>query len=385
MGGSPELAAVPEVPAQLPDTSSILRATIAGLNIPGNEKVAQLYGQGMMAEQTREDTQTFNKEQAAARMAQERELRLATLTQQKAIADQQAANTAASTEQRAEAAREAARLREMMIESQNEGRRLTAAVAAANRGSGGGSGGDDAAAAGKGTMTVRDETGRLTTVTKADAVRRGLVEVKNDAQLPPQEIQKREALFPKAKQAVQTVNANMDTLAQDLETLANHPGLSGITGIVFGRTPGITPQAREAEALYNKIVARGGFSELQAMRAASPTGGALGNVSNQEGTQLKQSFAEIGREQATPSVQAALKRAAENARLFKQRAQEAYDDTYEYRNSMNPSRTAPPGRPGAPAPTAPAMSPQDAQALEWANSNPSDPRAAAIRQRLGAR
>lgn len=34
-------------------------------------------------------------------------------------------------------------------------------------------------------------------------------------------------------------------------------------------------------------------------------------------------------------------------------------------------------------PAAPAMSPVDQQALQWANSNPADPRAAAIKQRLG--
>jgi hypothetical protein len=151
--------------------------------------------------------------------------------------------------------------------------------------------------------------------------------------LTPKERQKREALFPKAKQAVAAVETTMGDLVADLENLAAHPGLSGITGVVYGRTPSVTPQAREAQALYDKIVARGGFSELQNMRAASPTGGALGNVSNQEGAQLKQAFAEIGREQATESVKKALLRAAENAKLVRQRAREAFEDTYEYRQS----------------------------------------------------
>jgi hypothetical protein len=238
---------------------------------------------------------------------------------------------------------------------------------------GGGSGGGGAGEAGKGTMTVRDETGKLTTVTRADAVRRGLVEVKNDAQMTPQEIQKREALFPKARQAVQTVEASMDALDADLTTLANHTGLNGITGVIYGRTPSLTVAAREAQALYDKIVARGGFQELQNMRAASPTGGALGNVSNQEGQQLKQAFAEIGREQATDSVKRALLRAAENARTVKQRAREAYDDTYSY-------KLAAPDAGGTPT-----LSGQDKQALDWANANPKDPRAAAIKQRLGVK
>jgi hypothetical protein len=44
---------------------------------------------------------------------------------------------------------------------------------------------------------------------------------------------------------------------------------------------------------------------------------------------------------------------------------------------------APPPAGGAPAAPAAARSPQDAQALEWANKNPGDPRAVAIKQRLG--
>jgi hypothetical protein len=306
--------------------------------------------------------------------------RLLTLRDPRATAAVNALQAQINAEQnRVKAVRDDERMRnrdDQAAADRAEARNLRLELAAGRRaGSGEGGGAGDA---GKGTLTVRDESGKLTTVTKADAVRRGLVEVKSDDQMTPQEIQKREALYPKAKQAVQTVEATMDTLDKDLTTLANHPGLSGITGLVYGRTPGLTPQAREAEALYNKIVARGGFSELQAMRAASPTGGALGNVSNTEGQQLKQAFAEIGREQATGSVKAALLWAAESARQTKQRAREAYDDTYSYKTGQQPAAPAAP-----PAP--PTMSDQDKQALAWANANSKDPRAAAIKQRLGVK
>jgi hypothetical protein len=178
---------------------------------------------------------------------------------------------------------------------------------------------------------VDPTTGQVKYVPREQAV--GMTPPQFMESLTPKERQKREALFPKAKQAVATVETTMGDLVADLENLAAHPGLTGITGVVYGRTPSVTPQAREAQALYDKIVARGGFSELQNMRAASPTGGALGNVSNVEGAQLKQAFAEIGREQATESVKKALLRAAENAKLVRQRAREAFEDTYEYRQS----------------------------------------------------
>jgi hypothetical protein len=193
---------------------------------------------------------------------------------------------------------------------------------------------------------VDPATGQVKYVPREQAV--GMTPPQFMEGLTPKERQKREALFPKAKQAVATVETTMGDLVADLENLAAHPGLSGITGVVYGRTPSVTPQAREAQALYDKIVARGGFSELQNMRAASPTGGALGNVSNQEGAQLKQAFAEIGREQATESVKKALLRAAENAKLVRQRAREAFEDTYEYRQGGGQAPA--PGGGGFPAP-----------------------------------
>jgi len=150
-------------------------------------------------------------------------------------------------------------------------------------------------------------------------------------QLSAKEKQAREAKYPQATAAIKTFETKSESLAKDLEKLANHRGLSGISGMLYGRTPGVTRDARAALELYNSIIARGGFAELQAMRASSPTGGALGNVSNQEGQYLRDAFAAIGRVQDTQDLAKALKEAAESVRGAKQRTREAYDMTYEYR------------------------------------------------------
>ncbi len=150
-------------------------------------------------------------------------------------------------------------------------------------------------------------------------------------QLSAKEKQAREAKYPQATSAIKTFETKSESLAKDLEKLANHPGLSGISGLVYGRTPGVTRDARAALELYNSIIARGGFAELQAMRASSPTGGALGNVSNQEGQYLRDAFAAIGRVQDKEDLAKALKDAAESVRGAKQRTREAYDMTYEYK------------------------------------------------------
>jgi len=149
--------------------------------------------------------------------------------------------------------------------------------------------------------------------------------------LAPKELQAREAKYPAATTAVKTVESKADKLIADIETLKNHPGLASITGTVYGRTPSVTSEGRAAQALYDSIVARGGFQELSAMRAASPTGGALGNVSNQEGQQLKDAFGTLSRTQDANDLRMQLGRVAEDVRGAKTRIREAYDMTYDYK------------------------------------------------------
>ncbi len=165
------------------------------------------------------------------------------------------------------------------------------------------------------------------------------------ADLTPKDRQTREAKYPQATLAVKTFESKADKLAKDLETLANHPGLGGMSGPINGRTGTVLGPSTEALALYDSIVARGGFDELAAMRNASPTGGALGNVSNQEGQYLRDAFAAINRTQKPDSLAKALRAAAENVRAGKGRVREAYDATYEYREGKSSGGAAalPPG------------------------------------------
>jgi hypothetical protein len=167
--------------------------------------------------------------------------------------------------------------------------------------------------------------------------------------LSPKEIQLRESKFPQATQAVNTFEAKTTELEKDLLALKNHPGLPSITGIAAGRAPGLTSQGRAAEALYDKITARGGFKELQDMRAASPTGGALGNVSNQEGAQLRAAFAAIDRKQDAADVKKAIDTALADLKASKGRVREAYDMTYDYKGGggATPPPPPPPPAPGA--------------------------------------
>lgn len=214
---------------------------------------------------------------------------------------------------------------------------------------------------------------------RVDALERKAMEgTPQGAQLSKKEVQAREASFPKATTAIKGFEADADELISDLERLKEHPGLWNITGVIAGRTPSLSADGRAAQALYDKIIAKGGFQSLQDIRNASPTGGALGSISNQEGQQLKASFSEIDQKMDAPDVRGAIDRTIQKVRGSKERVREGYDLTYEYRA---PSETMP----AAPKPGKSNLAPQDQAALDWANANPSDPRAAKIKATLGVK
>jgi hypothetical protein len=193
---------------------------------------------------------------------------------------------------------------------------------------------------------VDPNTNKVIFVDRATAIANKMTPASAIEGLSPKEIQTREAKYPQAKTAVASFETNAEKLAKDLEILANSKGLEGITGLIGGRTPAITKEARAAEALYNSIVARGGFNELQNIRASSPTGGALGNVSNAEGQNLRDAFAPLKLTQNASDLKGQLLKAAQETRASVGRIKETFDMTYEYKNqgaqSPTPSRTQPP-------------------------------------------
>jgi hypothetical protein len=174
-------------------------------------------------------------------------------------------------------------------------------------------------------------------------------------ELSNKEIQKREAVRPQATLAIKSIDAKAASLIKDLQALRDHPGLNQITGLVAGRAPGFSDDARAAQALYDRIMARGGFQMLQEMREASKTGGALGNVSNQEGKQLQAAFAAIDRRQSKEDLQRVLDQTISDIEGATRRSKEAYDETYSYRSDR-----AAPAAPAAPKPKSDIRSKADA-------------------------
>jgi hypothetical protein len=102
-GGSPELAAIPD---QRPSRESVLKATIAGMNIPGNKDAALAYNKGMGEELTREDNQLARREDKEMVLAQQKWAESERLKQRAEEAQRRAEDQRLSREERERAARE---------------------------------------------------------------------------------------------------------------------------------------------------------------------------------------------------------------------------------------------------------------------------------------
>jgi hypothetical protein len=217
--------------------------------------------------------------------------------------------------------------------------------------------------------------GKPIIVSAEEAISKRMTPAKAMEGLPPKEIQRREADYPKATASYKNFIAKSEQYIKELEKLRDDPGLDSITGTIYGVTPGVISGAagRRAKAQYDKVFAKGGFQALQDLKAMSPAGGALGNVSNEEGRRLEAStVGGLDRSQDLADVKQGINDYIAEIRGSMKRVSDAYGDTYEYRTTRGAAPAAPPG-----------LSPEDKQALDWANSNPKDPRAAQIKKRLG--
>jgi hypothetical protein len=192
---------------------------------------------------------------------------------------------------------------------------------------------------------VDQATGKIVYVSREEALANRMTPATSIEGIAPKEIQKREAAYPQVTAAFKGAIAENEQLASDLEKLKVHPGLSGMTGTIYGRTLSMKGSSKEAKALYDKIVARGGFQKLTDMRQSSPTGAALGPVSDSEGKYLRAAFGALDPNQDTDSFQKAIDQAITELRSSNGRLQDAYGMTYDYRGEQS----APAPKPGGSA------------------------------------
>jgi hypothetical protein len=199
--------------------------------------------------------------------------------------------------------------------------------------------------------------GKTIIVSAEEAIARRMTPAKAMEGLAPKEIQRREAVFPQAKQSVTTVTNTMSTIEQTIDRLLqNKSGLNGVTGLVGGRTPALTDAARAADADLEQLANLAFVQGITELRAASKTGAGVGNVSNKEGDRFENLKASLKRTQSYDDMVAALKRLKAQAGSTRDTVSTEFNDMYDYRQGR-----AAPSAPGAegggnfPAPPAAAI------------------------------
>lgn len=181
-------------------------------------------------------------------------------------------------------------------------------------------------------VAIVGEDGRVKYVTREEAL--GKTPATAIEGLSPKDIQKREAVLPQARQAVKTVGNTMSVIGETVDRLlANPDGLNGITGTIYGRTPAFTDAANTANADLEQLRNLAFVQGLTELRAASKTGAGVGNVSNREGERFENLKASLDRRQSKTDLENALRRLKEQANFTTQTMQEAFDETYKYKQT----------------------------------------------------
>ena len=165
------------------------------------------------------------------------------------------------------------------------------------------------------------------------------------------------------------VTGELEKLTDELvgnpdKKIAPAPGLSSITGYSALTNPLALPSGDARKALQKLETFKGKIMALGRQLASQE--GKLGNMAVQEWKFVSDAVQKI--DPAAGNLDVQMRDVVRQAREYSQRQQSKYDDTYA--DDLT-------------APAKPALSPIDKQALEWANANSADPRAAAIKQRVG--
>ena len=154
-----------------------------------------------------------------------------------------------------------------------------------------------------------------------------------------------------AYNAMEATTAKYDGTIERAKRLLNNPALDTIIGNVQGNIPEMalslySQDAANALSDYNELLAVAGFQELQAMRDASPTGGALGQVSDSENKLLQQSAFASSRTQDETKFRQSLRNYIKRLEDSKRRVEGAYERTFGGR--FAPGGAAPAAAGGAP-------------------------------------
>jgi hypothetical protein len=175
--------------------------------------------------------------------------------------------------------------------------------------------------------------------------------------LDVKDIAERNKRYVGAKTAVDTFETKAAEHVRNLKKLADHPGLSGITGFVYGRTPSVTKDGRAAEVLFDKVTASDVLELIMDMKRQSPTGASpLGQFTDSDRETVK-STTGFSRILDAKDLRDELLNAAAKMEGVAKRARQAFSETYSYKQGTPPAAGATPDTTPATPDTTPAKDP----------------------------
>jgi hypothetical protein len=150
----------------------------------------------------------------------------------------------------------------------------------------------------------------------------------------------------KARSAALGAKSKYDTTIAVARRLLKNPALNGILGNIQGNIPEtalslLSQDAADALSDYNNLLTIAGFQELQTMRDNSPTGGALGQVSDSENKMLQQSAFASSRTQSEAKFRQSVKDYIARLEGSRDRVLRAYEDQFGERIGGAAAKPAP--------------------------------------------
>ena len=142
---------------------------------------------------------------------------------------------------------------------------------------------------------------------------------------------------------VQSVVTNLDRLGDSADQLLNHKGLPKVVGgaysVYMPNWPG--SDASNAKAQLDTLKAQVGVNTLQAMRDASKTGGAVGNVTEKEWPILQNQLGSLDAVQSIDQFKSVLRQIQDTVARTKQRVQGVYSQKWTGSNGHPGAGTSP--------------------------------------------
>lgn len=133
---------------------------------------------------------------------------------------------------------------------------------------------------------------------------------------------------PKELKLLKNTEANFDRMIQEAEAIKSDPALGSALG--YGQWLAKVPatDARRVKSRIDTLKSKTGFTVLQEMRASSPTGGALGAVSDRENQMLQENISSLDTGMKKEDFINSLNRVIDYAKQGKARLRSAYEDFY---------------------------------------------------------